>query len=1807
MEFNTGKDVIDYYSEKGISLWTDGGKLRYKAPQAILSNDDIALLKKYKSLIIDYLENNHDEIIINIKDRFDYFPMTDVQTAYMLGRKDTFKYGNVACHIYLELKYDELDCEKVNNIWNELILKHDMLRVVINENGYQQVLKSVPELNISCINLIDDNEEERKEFNNIRKEMSNRIYPLGKWPMFDIAISKHGDGDLLHLSMEFLIADWTSILMLLSQFEGLYYKKGYSIPEVELTFRDYILAERKLKESKKYINDKEYWMNRISDFPVAPSLPTIRQTDSNDKPVFKRRFLEMSLDRWNKFKNNALASGVTPTVAVLAVYSSIIERWSSNKEFCINLTVLNRLPLHEDINKVIGDFTTVNLLAIDESKEEVFIKKAKQINSRLFEDLDHRLYSGIEFIRELSRKKGREASIMPIVFTSAIGLTDSDSQLIGKFEGRGITQTPQVFIDCQAMDGDFGLQINWDVREGIFQDRVINDMFSMFEEQLNKLADSFDMWNKEITFYIPNWQREKINNVNNTKSIVPSGLLHSKFKEHVSNRQDAIAVIDDNGQFTYGELHDQAKAIANEILKCGGKKQDKIAIVMDKSKYQVAAVLGVLYMGGVYVPIDVKQPELRRNVIIENVKSNIILTTNNSLNSSDINNTYIINVDQISPTIDDIELQDINPEDSAYIIYTSGSTGVPKGVVISHKAALNTIEDINKKFQVNKDDKVLGISKLNFDLSVYDIFGLLSAGGTIVYPSPKYNMDPSYWFNLIEKYNITVWNSVPAIMKILVTHLQTLDTQKQLKLRLVMLSGDWIPIDMPEQLIEYNKDIRIICMGGATEASIWSIYHEYKYLDESWVSIPYGKPLANQGFRVLDDKYRDCPIWVPGNLYITGEGLASGYYEDENMTNSKFFMHPKDGQALYSTGDLGRYLDDGNIEFLGRVDNQVKVRGNRIELGEIEHAIDAHPLVEASVVCIEDLDDGKIVSVIESGRLEDVQNEIKNITKDIEENSQYIIEPLKNIDYMKFFESREKASLISMLYALQKLGFFNDDKYYRMDEILNSNIINEKYRWVIKYWFLVLEKNGYIEKKSDNLYKSKEIITEQLWEESFKNTYDNWKEELGDIKIIDYIKLNATYLKEMLIGEVDPISLLYPDGKEDFQKALYVNDTMAKYFNSCICNTVKEIISKNEHKKIRILEIGAGTGATTENIIKYLDGTNFEYYFTDITKYFFPKAKEKFGHKKEVIFKEFNIDNDFLDQGLLPNSFDIIISSFVLENAKDIRKSVGQIEKLLAPQGYLIFSVPIREEPWLLMSQSLMMTCPEDELRDERLFIGEKEWLSAIDSSEDDMNLKVITTDKNLGVSLFTKQYKLNKNRLDDNDIKSYLMNHLPDYMIPNNFIFVDKLPLNNNGKIDRKEVKKLVKRIALSNVENDDTNIQEVKNKLEIELETIWKNILKIERLGRKQNFYDFGADSLVMAQVATKIRNEMQISIPFDSILRQMLNYPTIEELAIWLDSELKVQNVNLNGSNEDEKLYKNEFSYIKDYGGEDNGTVRVLIHGALGSVDCYRHLVPELLLQNKGQVIAFVMSDKEKYCSLEPNEVITYLANEYSNMLLNLNVKKVQLIGYCFSGIVAIEIAKILLEQGIEVEDLSIIDSGSIPLEIEDELLYELVFIDNIHVYLSDLGLENEKLLEDTFYNKICQGKKVISINDLENELSFEFKNVIRNLKEKSQQDRFELYSEISERNTGIKLAVDSIKNYYNIFVQSCKAVQHIPEAYFGDIKYFSAKEKEGFYKYHHLLTKTLEEVCLGEFKITEVEGDHFSCIENKYNAIDLAKLI
>ncbi|MFE0152792.1 amino acid adenylation domain-containing protein [Nonomuraea sp. NPDC059007] len=840
------------------------------------------------------------------------FPLTPVQLAYAIGRADGQVLGGVGCHAYLEFDGRDVEPERLEAAVRALVRRHGMLRAVFHDDGTQRITETGawPGLTVYSSGA-----------ESVRAELSHRRFDAARGELFDVRLSLlPGGATRVHVEVDFLAADVLGLQIFLRDLARLYL--GRDLPGLDCSFPRYLAARPAPPEP-----DRLYWEGRLAELPGPPQLPLATDPAAITAPRFVRRERWLDLDTWKLLKEQAREHGLTPAMVLATAYSEVLAAWSAEPRFLLNVPLFDRdETVHPSVPHLVADFTNLILLEADLTEGESFAGRARALQRRFRADARHTGHSGVDVLRELA-KRGSPAAA-PVVFACNLGTELIAPEVREAFGEPGwmITQTPQVWLDHQINEYDHGLHLAWDAVEELFAPGVLDAMFAAYGALLEHLARAD--WSVPSPLPLPEDQRRVRQVVNDTAGAVPEGLLHDAFFERAAGEPARTALAGDFGTTTYGELAADALLVAGRLRAQGVRPGDAVAVTLPKGPGQVAAVLGVLAAGGVYVPVGVEQPPARRERILTRSAA-----------------AHVIDAAWPQTPADPLPAPvRVDPGSSAYVIFTSGSTGEPKGVEVAHRAALNTVTDIGERYGVGPGDRVLALSALDFDLSVYDLFGVLGAGGTLVLVEEDQRRDAQAWARLCAEHGVTLWNTVPTLLDMLLVTAAELPPS----LRLALVSGDWVGLDLPGRLAAQSGGrCRLVALGGATEAAIWSNAHDVTGVPPHWTSIPYGRPLRNQRYRVAGPAGADRPDWVPGELWIGGVGLATAYRGDPETTAARFVEH--DGERWYRTGDLGRYWPDGTLEFLGRTDQQVKIRGHRIELGEVEAALESHQGVARAV------------------------------------------------------------------------------------------------------------------------------------------------------------------------------------------------------------------------------------------------------------------------------------------------------------------------------------------------------------------------------------------------------------------------------------------------------------------------------------------------------------------------------------------------------------------------------------------------------------------------------------------------------------------------------------------------------------------------------------------------------------------------------------------------------------------------------------------------------------------------------------------
>ncbi len=869
------------------------------------------------------------------------FALTQVQQAYWVGRDPELDLGGVAAYGYAEYDVPGLDLERLETAWNRLIARHPALRTVVLADGRQQFLAEVPRYEIAVSDLrVCSPAERRERLQTMRDELSHRVPPADTWPLFDVRASRLDEGlTRVHVGFDTLIADARSFELLSTELDMLLDDPDAPLPPIGVTFRDWVLAHAG-PDGPEWERSRAYWFDRLGELARAPDLPLAAPAARAHPPRFERHAAGMDAGTWQALCARAQARRVTPSGVMLAAYAETLGGWSAAPEFTLNLTLFNRGTSHPDIDRVVGCFTALSLLAVDLGSATTFEARAQRLQEQLWRDLEHRSVDAVTVIRELGRRRGAPQQ-MPVVFTSALGTEAGRRSRLGE-PVFAISQTPQVWIDCQVVTDGGGVAFWWDVASDPLAPGMVGEMFDAYQALVVALAADDAPWGSSRPVRPPAGAIAARAALEDSTAWDGSSLLHE-----LAELSDAarIAVTGAAGSCTAGALDARADRLAAALQSHGVTRGSLVAVATARGPGQVAAVLGVLRSGAAYVPLDAALPRERREALLHRSGATVVVTDLASAEANWPRTVATMGIEDL-PDARPAPIG-LSPDDIAYVMFTSGSTGVPKGVMMAHGAVANTLQDMCRRLRLGPADAILAVSDLSFDLSVFDLFGALMTGAVLVtVPDAIAGKDPAHWADLAERHGVTVWNTVPALMVMLVDHLQA--TGRRLDLRTVVLSGDWIPLDLADRVRAVAPHVEVLGAGGATEAAIWSVAYPIEQVDPSWTSVPYGFPLVNQTARVRDVR-GELPDWVPGELHIGGAGVASGYLGAPDLTADRFVPDPsRPGARLYRTGDMARHLPGGRLEFLGRSDAQVKINGHRVDLSEVEAAIAGHPAVSAA-------------------------------------------------------------------------------------------------------------------------------------------------------------------------------------------------------------------------------------------------------------------------------------------------------------------------------------------------------------------------------------------------------------------------------------------------------------------------------------------------------------------------------------------------------------------------------------------------------------------------------------------------------------------------------------------------------------------------------------------------------------------------------------------------------------------------------------------------------------------------------------------
>ncbi|MFF2134871.1 amino acid adenylation domain-containing protein [Streptomyces sp. NPDC058193] len=1002
--------VRDKLYAAGLVLHLEDGALRYSAPPGALTEELRRSVRACRDDLIELLrrteqdQDGRDAAGSAAEDAWHFtadprsagaaFSLTDLQQAYLIGEQDFYDHPAPAVfvHEYAFPAGSLPDADTLQTALTLLRRAHGALRLAVFTDGTQRILP-VPGSGEEP-SLVDrhdltalSGERARAGLLALRERLTDDLPPYAEGRPFLLRHVLLPDGTArLQIALRLIAFDGVTTQLFFTELARCCVEPSYLPDTLGLSFRDYVRGLEERRATGAHHSALRYWERRADLLPAPPALPSrpavapaagaTAEPAAEPRPGAPLRRLSTRLDTvsWARFRAHAAAAGLPAGSALFTLFVEALHRWSDGAAGAVTVLASHRPGSHPELPRVWGNASTTVLIGYGPDEPGLsFADRCRRLQSGLYADLSALEVSGVEVSRSLQSRRPGTGSPAPVVFTSGLDLVDGAPggfllPLPGAELVHSSISTPQILLDHQVYEEGGELVCNLDYAESAYPSGLIEELAAYHGERLRALADAAEEWGGTAPAPLPAGQLAGRVRANATATPLPTGELHSFALRSCRTAPDSAAVHDAEGTLSRAGLDAASAELAGRLRELGvGRTPDRpelVGVRVPRGRSQSVAVLAVLRAGGAYVPIDPSWPEARVRTVLRHSGARALVTGAGLATPGGLPDGVATVVLDRSPGTaapagpvsgsPDVPAEAGGGLDrSAYVIYTSGSTGTPKGVDISHRAAVNTLLDLTGRFALTAADKVLAVSSLAFDLSVFDQFAVLGCGGTVVCPPESAVPDPQAWGESVRRHGVTVWNSVPALLALTLEYLGEQARELLAPLRLIMLSGDWVPLPLVDRLAEYCPGAEVIAMGGATEASIWSNWHPVDGVPAGWQSVPYGTPLANQTMHVLDRAMADVPAWVPGDLYIGGAGLATGYLGEPGRTAASFLRHPVTGDRLYRTGDRARYRPGGILEFLGRADHQVKINGYRVELGEIEAKLTACAGIRSAVALVD--------------------------------------------------------------------------------------------------------------------------------------------------------------------------------------------------------------------------------------------------------------------------------------------------------------------------------------------------------------------------------------------------------------------------------------------------------------------------------------------------------------------------------------------------------------------------------------------------------------------------------------------------------------------------------------------------------------------------------------------------------------------------------------------------------------------------------------------------------------------------------------
>ncbi|MCU0532539.1 MAG: amino acid adenylation domain-containing protein [Hydrococcus sp. Prado102] len=927
-----------------------------------------------------------------ISNNTDTHPLSFTQTR--LWFLEQLEPGNPAYNIIFAVRLQgNLDRNLLEKSLNEIVKRHESLRTTFKTAEGQPIQIIAPSLTIH-LPIIDlqkcDCTERELTLQQLAKQESQQPFNLSQLPLWRAKLLHlESQEHILLLTIHHIIADEWSVEVLLYDLAAFYQaaltKKLPSLPELPIQYKNYTDWQRQYLTEEILATQLSYWKKQLEGAPAILQLPTDRPRSPVQTYRGAQQSLKLPKPLTQGLQTLARQEGVTLFMLLLAAFKTLLYRYTGQEDISIGSPIANRN--RDEFKKLIGFFVNTLVLRTNLEGNPSFRELLNRVRQVALEAYTHqdlpfdKLVEAIQPVRDVSH-----TPLFQVSFTLR-----TPPQLK---EMSGVNLSPIKIESCTAQfDLSLVVEFNdesaitsFEYNTDLFDATTIARMLGHWQNLLEAIIANPQAKLSELSLLSETEKQQILVDWNDTKVDYPQDLcIHQLIEAQVERTPDAIALVFENLHLTYRELNNKANQLARYLQSLGIKPDVIVGICMERSLEMVITILAILKAGGAYLPLDPTYPKERLAFMMADAQVSVLLTQSHlveTLPSSQ--QTQVICLDLDTPNLTPHQNQnnpvsEVNTSNIAYVIYTSGSTGTPKGVLNTHLGLSNRLLWMQDEYNLTASDRVLQKTPFSFDVSVWEFLWSLFTGSSLVLASPEGHRDSAYLVDLIATEQITTLHFVPSMLQVFLEEPQL---EKCHSLKQVFCSGEALSLTLQERFFaRINAEFHNLY--GPTEAAIDVTYWRCQ-CNSDRLFVPIGRAIANTQIYILDRYLQPVPIGVAGELHIGGLGLARGYLNRTELTEEKFIANPfKQGERLYKTGDLARYHRDGTIEYLGRIDHQIKLRGFRIELGEIEAVLSQHPAVREVIVMArgETFEDKQLVAyLVSDGSL--TTNELRNYLKE---------------------------------------------------------------------------------------------------------------------------------------------------------------------------------------------------------------------------------------------------------------------------------------------------------------------------------------------------------------------------------------------------------------------------------------------------------------------------------------------------------------------------------------------------------------------------------------------------------------------------------------------------------------------------------------------------------------------------------------------------------------------------------------------------------------------------------------------------------